>query len=80
MSLLNDLTTIREHKNECSVGKLLKSLPDKESEALLKVIDNKATSMTMLSRVLLTHGHDLSRKTLTRHRLRGQKEIGCVCP
>ena len=80
MSLLNDLTTIREHKNECSVSKLLKSLPDKESEALLKVIDNKQTSMTMLSRVLLTHGHDISRKTLTRHRLRGQKEIGCVCP
>jgi hypothetical protein len=80
VSLLNDLTTIREHKNECSVAKLLKSLPDKESEALLKVIDNKQTSMTMLSRVLLTHGHDISRKTLTRHRLRGQKEIGCVCP
>jgi hypothetical protein len=80
VSLLNDLTTIREHKNQCSVGTLLKSLPDKESEALLKVIDNKSTSMTMLSRVLLQHGHDVSRKTLTRHRLRGQKEIGCVCP
>lgn len=80
MSLLDDLTTVRVHKNKCSVGELLKSLPDQESEALLKVIDNPQTSMTMLSRVLLTHGHDLSRKTLTRHRLRGTKEIGCVCP
>lgn len=80
MSLLNDLTTIREHKSECSVGKLLKSLPEKESAALLKVIDNQNTSMTMLARVLTKHGHNVSRKTLTRHRLRGQKEIGCICP
>lgn len=80
MSLLNDLSTIREYSNECSVGKLLKSLPEKESEALLKVIDNKQTSMTMLARVLTKHGYEISRKTLTRHRLRGQKEIGCVCP
>lgn len=80
MSLLDDLTTVRESKNECSVGKLLKSLPEKESAALLLVIDNPETSMTMLSRVLFKHGHNLSRKTLTRHRLRGQKEIGCVCP
>ena len=80
MSLLDDLTNVREHQNECSVGRLLKSLPEKESTALLQVIDNQQTSMTMLSRVLLKHGHDVSRKTLTRHRLRGQKEIGCVCP
>lgn len=80
MSLLDDLTTVRERHNECSVGRLLKSLPEKESTALLAVIDNPETSMTMLSRVLSKHGHELNRKTLTRHRLRGQKEIGCVCP
>ena len=80
MSLLDDLITVREHHNECSVGRLLKSLPDKESTELLKVIDSPDTSMTMLARVLTKHGHEISRKTLTRHRLRGQKEIGCVCP
>lgn len=80
MSLLDDLTSVREHNNECSVGRLLKLLPDKEAAALLKAIDNKDTSMTMLSRVLTKHGHPISRKTLTRHRLRGQQEIGCVCP
>jgi len=80
VSLLDDLITVREHHNECSVGRLLKSLPDKESAALLKAIDNKDTSMTMLARVLTKHGHAISRKTLTRHRLRGQKEIGCACP
>jgi hypothetical protein len=79
VSLLDDLTTIREHKNECGAGKLLRELPEKESAALLKIIDDKNTSMTMLSRVLSKHGHTVSRKTLTRHRLRGQKEIGCVC-
>ena len=80
MSLLDDLNTIGTRKNECTAGLLLKSLPEKESAALLKVIDNPDTSLTMLSRVLSNHGHEISRKTLTRHRLRGQKEIGCVCP
>jgi hypothetical protein len=80
VSLLDDLTTVREHYNECSVGRLLKSLPEKESVALLKAIDNPHTSLTMLARVLDKHGHAIGRKTLTRHRLRGQKEIGCVCP
>lgn len=80
MSLLDDLNTIGTRKNECTAGALLKSLPEKESAALLKVIDNPDTSLTMLARVLSKHGHEVSRKTLTRHRLRGQKEIGCVCP
>jgi DNA-binding transcriptional regulator WhiA len=80
MSLLDDLGSIGNRKNECTAGLLLKSLPEKESAALLKVIDNPDTSVTMLARVLSKHGHEISRKTLTRHRLRGQKEIGCVCP
>ena len=79
MSLLDDLVTIPKNHTECTVGRLLKSLPEKESAALLKVIDNKNTSMTLLSRVLSSHGHFVGRKTLTRHRLRGQKETGCVC-
>ena len=80
MSLLDDLSNIGVRKNECTAGLLLKSLPEKESAALLKVIDNSDTSLTMLARVLSKHGHEISRKTLNRHRLRGQKEIGCVCP
>lgn len=80
MSLLDDLSSLPEYPNECGVGKLLKALPEKESEAVLKAIDNPNTSMTMLARVLEKNGYVLHRKTLTRHRLRGQKEIGCVCP
>lgn len=80
MSLLDDLSNIGVRKNECTAGLLLKSLPEKESAALLKVIDNPDTSLTMLARVLSKHGHEIGRKTLNRHRLRGQKEIGCVCP
>ena len=80
MSLLDDLNSLPAYTNECGVGKLLKSLPEKESEAVLKAIDNPNTSMTMLARVLEKNGYVLHRKTLTRHRLRGQKEIGCVCP
>ena len=80
MSLLDDLNSLPAYTNECGVGKLLKSLPEKESEAVLKAIDNPNTSMTMLARVLEKNGYVVHRKTLTRHRLRGQKEIGCVCP
>jgi hypothetical protein len=80
VSLLDDLNSLPDCSTICGVGKLLKSLPEKESEAVLKAIDNPDTSMTMLSRVLAKNGYVVHRKTLTRHKLRGQKEIGCVCP
>lgn len=79
MSLLDDLSSIKFKTNECTVGRLLKELPAKESEALLKVIDNPDTSIAMLSRVLESHGHIVHKKSLLRHRKRGQKEVGCIC-
>jgi hypothetical protein len=79
VSLLDDIANIGTGNNECSVGRLLKELPPKESAALLKAIDTVETSMALLSRVLETHGHKIHRKSLLRHRKRGQKEIGCVC-
>jgi hypothetical protein len=79
VSLLDDLNTIKFKTNECTVGRLLKELPAKESEALLKVIDNPDTSIAMLSRVLETHGYSVHKKSLLRHRKRGQKEVGCIC-
>ena len=79
MSLLDDIANIGTGNNECSVGRLLKELPPKESTALLKAIDSVDTSMAMLSRVLESHGHNIHRKSLLRHRKRGQKESGCIC-
>jgi hypothetical protein len=79
VSLIDDLHTIKFKTNECTVGRLLRELPTKESEALLAVIDNQDTSIAMLSRVLQSHGHNIHRKSLLRHRKRGQKEIGCIC-
>ncbi len=79
MSLLDDISNIGTGNNQCTVGQLLKELPPKESEALLKAIDNVDTSMAMLSRVLQSHGHNIHRKSLLRHRKRGQKESGCAC-
>lgn len=79
MSLLDDIANIGTGNNECGVGRLLKELPPKESEALIKAIDNTDTSMAMLSRVLESHGHKIHRKSLLRHRKRGQIEVGCVC-
>jgi hypothetical protein len=79
VSLLDDIANIGTGNNECSVGRLLKELPPKESTALLKAIDSVDTSMAMLSRVLESHGHNIHRKSLLRHRKRGQKESGCIC-
>jgi hypothetical protein len=79
MGLLEDLSGVRNATNVCTVGQLLKQLPAKESEALLKAIDNSDTSMAMLARVLEKHGHNIHRKSLLRHRKRGQKEVGCAC-
>ena len=79
MSLLDDIANVGTGNNECTVGRLLKELPPKESEALLKAIDNIDTSMAMLSRVLQSHGHNIHSKSLLRHRKRGQKQMGCAC-
>ena len=79
VSLLDDIASVRGATNVCTVGTLLKQLPAKESEALLKAIDNSDTSMAMLARVLEKHGHNIHRKSLLRHRKRGQKEVGCAC-
>ena len=80
MTLLDDLQNVNKATYLCAVNQLLKSLPAKESEAILKVIDDPNTSATLLSRVLANHGHDVHRKTIARHRLRGDKIKGCACP
>jgi len=79
VSLLDDIASVKTNVNACTVGTLLKQLPAKESEALLKAIDSSDTSMAMLARVLEKHGYNIHRKSLLRHRKRGQKEVGCAC-
>lgn len=80
MSLLDDINEMKSNTtNVCTVGQLLKQLPSKESKALLEKIDDLHISMAMLARVLEKHGHKIHRKSLLRHRKRGQKEVGCAC-
>jgi DNA-binding transcriptional regulator WhiA len=79
VSLIDDIASVKTYTNVCTVGTLLKQLPPKESEALLKAIDNSDTSMSMLARVLEKHGYNIHRKSLLRHRKRGLKEVGCAC-
>lgn len=79
MTLMEELANVNKATYLCAVGRLLKSLPEQEATAILEAIDNPETSPTLLSRVLAKHGYKAPRKTLTRHRLRGQKEKGCVC-
>jgi hypothetical protein len=80
MTLLDDLENVSKANHLCSVKQLLNSLPKNEAVAIEKVIDDPDTSPTALSRVLAKYGHEVHRKTIARHRWRGDKEKGCVCP
>ena len=79
MTLLDDLENVSKAIYLCAVKQLLNSLPAIEAQAIEKVIDDPDTSATQLSRVLAKHGHEVHRKTITRHRLRGDKDKGCAC-
>ena len=79
MTLLDDLATVKKNLSECSISRITKQLSAKESEALLKLIDDPETSPTSLARVLTKNGYEISRQTINRHRNRGKKDLGCTC-
>lgn len=80
MALLDDLETVSKNVSQCTIARITKQLSNKESEALLKLIDDPETSPTSLARVLNKNGFSISRQVITRHRNRGRKELGCTCP
>ena len=80
MSLLDDLENAKTISMTCGVGRILSQLTPKEAQALNKAIDDKDISMSDLARILTANGYEINRKTIGRHRLRGTKDIGCVCP
>jgi hypothetical protein len=51
----------------CSVCALLKSLPEKESAALLRLLSDVDVRYSELSAALATEGHDFAEGTLSRH-------------
>ena len=81
MSLLDDLKEVQSVKGpKCSAATLLAQLAPKESAAVLEALDNPATSLLELSRVLAKKGHSISHKTLRRHRNRQERGLdGCAC-
>jgi hypothetical protein len=80
MALLDDLETVQKNVSQCSIARITKQLSAKESEALIRLIDDPETSPTSLARVLAKNGFQISRQVINRHRNRGRKEIGCTCP
>jgi hypothetical protein len=80
MALLDDLKTVQKNVSQCSIARITKQLSAKESEALIRLIDDPETSPTSLARVLAKNGFNISRQVINRHRNRGIKEIGCTCP
>ena len=80
MTLLDDLATVQKNLSECSIKRITKQLSAKESEALIKLVDDPETSPTSLARVLRKNGYEISRQTINRHRNRGKKDLGCTCP
>jgi hypothetical protein len=80
MTLLDDLNTVQKNLSACTIARITKQLSAKESEALIKLIDDPETSPTSLSRVLAKNGLNVSRQVINRHRNRGIKDLGCTCP
>ena len=80
MALLDDLNTVQKNVSACTIARITKQLSAKESEALIKLIDDRETSPTSLSRVLAKNGFNVSRQVINRHRNRGLKDLGCTCP
>jgi PleD family two-component response regulator len=80
MALLDDLNTVQKNLSACTIARITKQLSAKETEALIKLIDDPETSPTSLSRVLAKNGYNVSRQVINRHRNRGLKDLGCTCP
>jgi hypothetical protein len=80
MTLLDDLNTVQKNLSACTIARITKQLSAKETEALIKLIDDPETSPTSLSRVLAKNGYNVSRQVINRHRNRGIKDLGCTCP
>jgi PleD family two-component response regulator len=80
MALLDDLNTVQKNVSACTIARITKQLSAKETEALIKLIDDPETSPTSLSRVLAKNGYNVSRQVINRHRNRGLKDLGCTCP
>jgi PleD family two-component response regulator len=80
MALLDDLNTVQKNLSACTIARITKQLSAKETEALIKLIDDPETSPTSLSRVLAKNGYNVSRQVINRHRNRGIKDLGCTCP
>jgi PleD family two-component response regulator len=80
VALLDDLETVSKNLSKCTIARITKQLSAKESEALIKLIDDPETSPTSLARVLNKNGFNVSRQVINRHRNRGKKELGCTCP
>lgn len=80
MTLLDDLNTVQKNLSACTIARITKQLSAKETEALIKLIDDPETSPTSLSRVLAKNGLNVSRQVINRHRNRGIKDLGCTCP
>jgi PleD family two-component response regulator len=80
MALLDDLNAVQKNVSACTIARITKQLSAKESEALIKLIDDPETSPTSLSRVLAKNGYNVSRQVINRHRNRGLKDLGCTCP
>ena len=80
MALLDDLNAVQKNVSACTIARITKQLSAKETEALIKLIDDPETSPTSLSRVLAKNGFNVSRQVINRHRNRGIKDLGCTCP
>lgn len=66
----------------CTVGQVLQALEQDDPDghaALVKILDEKHVSSTLIADTLTARGHRVAAQTIRRHRLRVQSS-GCSCP
>jgi hypothetical protein len=70
MSLAEDLKEIapKVHPMKCSVGELLKQLPDEDATSLKEVLANDQIRHSDICKALRANGHSFTGSTLARHR------------
>lgn len=77
--LLDELTPANQVQGmRCTLGVLLKELPDTTRQKLQVKIDDLKISSGQISKVLIESGHQISADIVQRHRRRSTSN-GCRC-
>lgn len=80
MSFAEDLAELKVQKATCAVGRLLETLSQDDKNSLESVLADRSIASSKIVYILSKYGHDMSGKTVDRHRNKGTDKNRCSCP